>query len=253
MSPTTEPLCHTATGKPGGTHSHELFIVATIGLMVCWILQHTGADLWVADRLFLWQGKHWAARNAWWATDVLHSGARKLAIFCWIVLLLAWLASSRSRLPAQWRGSLGYLVSTLPVSNVVLGMLKRFSGVDCPWDLLRYGGTREFLPIFSGQASGDPPGACFPAAHAGIGYAWVALWFALHGARPAWRYTAMGMALALGALFGVTQQLRGAHFLSHDLCSLTLCWLVAALMARLWSGRTGRNPAAGGTAAESAR
>ncbi len=33
--------------------------------------------------------------------------------------------------------------------------------------------------------------------------------------------------LVAGLIFGISQQLRGAHFLSHDLWSLTICWLVA--------------------------
>jgi membrane-associated PAP2 superfamily phosphatase len=36
------------------------------------------------------------------------------------------------------------------------------------------------------------------------------------------------MALAgTGMVFGLSQQLRGAHFLSHDLWTAALCWLVA--------------------------
>jgi membrane-associated PAP2 superfamily phosphatase len=31
----------------------------------------------------------------------------------------------------------------------------------------------------------------------------------------------------IGPLYGLTQQLRGAHFLSHDLVSIALCWFVS--------------------------
>ena len=34
-------------------------------------------------------------------------------------------------------------------------------------------------------------------------------------------------------MFGIAQQLRGAHFLSHDLWALMLCWLVALAMHRV--------------------
>lgn len=37
----------------------------------------------------------------------------------------------------------------------------------------------------------------------------------------------------LGLTFGITQQLRGAHFLSHDLWSAALCWAIAWETARL--------------------
>ncbi|MCY1448479.1 hypothetical protein D9M71_651480 [compost metagenome] len=51
--------------------------------------------------------------------------------------------------------------------------------------------------------------------------------------RPQWRWPALAAALAVGAAFGIAQQLRGAHFLSHDLWSLAISWAVAALLS-LW-------------------
>lgn len=43
----------------------------------------------------------------------------------------------------------------------------------------------------------------------------------------AWRWLGLMIGLVAGLIFGISQQLRGAHFLSHDLWSLTICWLVA--------------------------
>ena len=34
-------------------------------------------------------------------------------------------------------------------------------------------------------------------------------------------------ALATGLLFGLAQQLRGAHFMSHTLWSAWVCWMMA--------------------------
>lgn len=42
------------------------------------------------------------------------------------------------------------------------------------------------------------------------------------------RWLALGTVLVSGLLFGVVQQLRGAHFISHDLWTLVICWFVAA-------------------------
>lgn len=217
-----------------GTRWHEMALVLLAAAALSWPLQHAGGDLWIADHLYRWQGGQWAARKAWWASSVLHGGGRMFAILCWLLVALAWWGSARGWIAAHWRSPLAYLALTLLVSTLLLMVLKRFSGVDCPWDLLRYGGTRVYLPLFSGATAGSPPGTCFPASHAGVGYAWVAAGFALAKVRPEWRRSAFAAALAVGFLFGFMQQLRGAHFLSHDLWSLTLCWLSAALMARFW-------------------
>jgi len=217
-----------------GTRWHEMALVLVVALLLSWPLQRAGGDLWIADHLFGWQGGQWAARDAWWASAVLHGGGRKLAMLCWLLVALAWWASARGRIAANWRSPLAYLAVTLLVSTLLLTVLKRYSGADCPWDLVRYGGTRAYLPPFSGITAGASSGACFPASHAGVGYAWVATVFALARVRPAWRGRALATTLAIGALFGLVQQLRGAHFLSHDLWSLALCWLTAALLARFW-------------------
>ena len=208
----------------------------------CVVLQQGGGDFWLADRLYHWQGDSWQARNAWWSSSLLHTGGRWLVILSWLLVVAGWCASRTRTIKPRWGSGLGYLAVSVLASILILTIWKRFSGVDCPWDLLRYGGTRFYLPPFSGAHAGTPPGTCFPAAHAGIAYAWVALWFAPTCIRPRWRWLALTMTLLLGAAFGVVQQLRGAHFLSHDLWSLALCWLVAASLARIrpWAGPLSR-------------
>lgn len=218
-----------------GARWHEMALVLLAVVALSWPLQRGGGDFWIADHLFAWQGGQWAARDAWWAAQLLHTGVRRLAIACWLLTALTWWAGTRGRIAPNWRSPLAYLAVTLLVSTVLLTLLKRYSGVDCPWDLVRYGGSRAYLPPFSGITADASPGACFPASHAGVGYAWVATVFALARVRPAWCGRALATSLAIGFLFGLVQQLRGAHFLSHDLWSLALCWLTAAVMARCWS------------------
>jgi len=68
---------------------------------------------------------------------------------------------------------------------------------------------------------------CFPAAHASAGYAWVCAYFAARSLGVSWAKWLLVGALALGFLFGFGQQLRGAHFISHDLWTLAICWFTA--------------------------
>ena len=45
---------------------------------------------------------------------------------------------------------------------------------------------------------------------------------------PSWRWYAFAAAMSLGTIFGVALgRLRGAHYLSHDLWSLAICWFSA--------------------------
>jgi membrane-associated PAP2 superfamily phosphatase len=74
---------------------------------------------------------------------------------------------------------------------------------------------------------------CFPAGHASGGYAWLAFYFLGVYKQSAWRWVGLGFALSIGLIFGVSQQLRGAHFITHDLWTLGICWFFSLLIFKL--------------------
>ena len=129
---------------------------------------------------------------------------------------------------AAWRKGLLYLVASTLLAGVVINILKEFTHVDCPWDLLRYGGDRPYVPIFSAHPGNFEAGACFPAGHASAAYAWLGVYYFCLILLPRWRFRALAAVLGAGLLFGFSQQLRGAHFLSHDLWTLGICWAIAS-------------------------
>src|SRR3546814_5297107 len=93
--------------------------------------------------------------------------------------------------------------------------MKSWTHVDCPWDLVGFGGTRSYHDLLAALPAHVPHGLCFPAGHARAGYAWVALFFFFGRTRPQWRWKGLAAGLCAGLVFGVSQQLRGAHFASH--------------------------------------
>jgi membrane-associated PAP2 superfamily phosphatase len=45
--------------------------------------------------------------------------------------------------------------------------------------------------------------------------------------------------LSVGLIFGISQQLRGAHFISHDLWTLAICWFFSLTIFKLMlAGKT---------------
>lgn len=198
-----------------------LLVLATDALMV----RH--GDLWFADRLYAWEGYRWAARHSVLAERILHRGGHDLSVLAWLGVLGAWaVARSRDAL-AHWRRPLGYLLLAVALSTLAVAWVKAWSNMDCPWDVLRYGGSRPFVDLLTPRPPGLARGHCFPAGHASAGYAWMSLYFFLLLARPRWRFAGLLVGAGLGLLFGIDQQLRGAHFLSHDLWSAGICWMVA--------------------------
>lgn len=225
------PQCDARTLIPG-TGWRDMALVLVLVLAITWPLQRAGGDFWIADQIFRWEGGRWALRDAWLASTLLHTAGRQLGILVWLLLAVAWSVSRRACVPAIWRNSLAYVLTSALFASLLIILLKHNSGVDCPWDLLRYGGEHTYIAPLSLSKIGT--GICFPSGHAAVGYAWAAIAFAMSHIRPEWRVRAMAIALSVGMTFGIVQQLRGAHFLSHDLWALAICWLVAALLARFW-------------------
>ena len=86
-------------------------------------------------------------------------------------------------------------------------------------------------------------GRCFPAGHASAGFGFVAGYFAFARDAPRVARAWLVAALLAGLIFGLAQQVRGAHFMSHTLWTAWLCWCVGLAADRLvaayalWTGR----------------
>lgn len=118
---------------------------------------------------------------------------------------------------------------------LAVGLLKKLTGVDCPWSIDAFGGPMPFIPMqdvvrlaFNGQFG---QGRCFPAGHSTSGLfllAWAAAFWHISRFASAW-LAAAGMVLGLSA--GLVRMAQGAHFLSHVIWAM---WFSALLAYLLW-------------------
>lgn len=200
------------------------FALATV------ILIPLQGDLWLADRLYAWEGHRWSLQQGFVTQHLIHVMGKRVSTLAWYAVALLLIASGSFPRLKAWRRPLFFLLLATALSTGAVGTLKLWTDMDCPWDLARYGGSRPFVDLFSARPALLPPAACFPAGHASAGYAWVALYFFFLATVPRLRWPGLGVGLAAGLLFGGAQQLRGAHFLSHDLWTLAICWAIALLL-----------------------
>ncbi|MFZ9583466.1 MAG: phosphatase PAP2 family protein [Pseudohongiellaceae bacterium] len=208
-------------------------LLPSLLLLPCAVwLELAQVDLWWADRLYAWSGGQWSWRDAWLTATLVHEGGRQLVSGLALCLLLLALASARVTVLRAWRAALLSVLVTAVVGALLVNVAKRLTHVDCPWDLLRYGGELPYVRVFEPHPRTFAYGQCFPAGHASAGYAWFGLYFLVRAYRPRWRWLALGAVLTVGGVFGLAQQMRGAHFLSHDVWSLLICWTTATLVYR---------------------
>jgi membrane-associated PAP2 superfamily phosphatase len=113
-------------------------------------------------------------------------------------------------------------------------LTKGFSQTSCPWDLQAFGGVVPYVSHWNIWMSDGGGGHCFPAGHASTGFAFMASFFALKqaGAKSALRW--LILAMIAGFVLGISQQMRGAHFMSHTLWTAWLCWTMGWLSHTLF-------------------
>jgi membrane-associated PAP2 superfamily phosphatase len=183
----------------------------------------------------------WVGAGSWWVNAFLHTGGRWLirAIVAGAAALLA--ASRINRDLRALRRPAAYFVLATVVSIGLVGALKVLTNVDCPWDLREFGGRFPFVELLAHRPRGLRAARCFPAAHAGSGYALLALYFVFRERHARLARLGLAAGVVTGLLFGIAQQSRGAHFASHDLWSAFLVWLTSlsvyafAFRAQLWT------------------
>jgi membrane-associated PAP2 superfamily phosphatase len=117
----------------------------------------------------------------------------------------------------------------------------------CPWDYARYGGKVPYVRLFEPPAPGYPVGHGFPAGHAAGGYALLGSYFIFYRRSRRLAMAGLFLGLTTGTVFAVGQQVRGAHFASHNLWTILLCWGSALLLYTfIFRGRILAPPARSG-------
>ena len=212
---------------PIASMAGHVWVPLGVFVVLAVLLESTRVDVWLADTIYRWEGGAWSLRRDPIVRDLFHDDAKRLIGFIYGGMVLACAASFWMEPLRAYRWGFAYLVVAVAGSTLLVALLKDVTHVNCPWSVDRYGGEVPYLSTWREVLQFGRSGRCFPSGHAGSGYALVAWYFFCRRFAPRWRWVALGVAISLGVAFGVAQQLRGAHYLSHDVWALAICWFVA--------------------------
>jgi len=210
------------------------FIVPGIAFLLGVFTEYSGLDLWLGRHFYDQSLGLWPYRKHWLTEDLLHRGGRYLVVAMAVAVLALLIGSFFREGLKPYRKDFAFILVAGLSGPAIVGLLKSLTHIYTPWTLQIFGGERPYIRIFDHVPANSSVGHAFPAAHASGGFAWISVFFVLRR-RGIKRYRlSLALPLGLGILFGFAQQIRGAHFLSHDLFSLGICWLCAALWSRLF-------------------
>ncbi len=156
---------------------------------------------------------------------VMHEGARNLSWVAMVVLFVA-IRWPFGVLRGLTRGRRAQLALAVLASALAVSLLKQASQTSCPWDLKEFGGVARYVSHWAWGVGDGGPGGCFPAGHASSAFAYLAGFFVLRRVSSRAAAIWLGVVLVLGLALGVTQQMRGAHYMSHTLWTAWVCWVV---------------------------
>lgn len=207
---------------------------AALLLLLAW--DFSGLDLTFAA--FFGNALGFAARDAFWASRLLHDGGRIAAWVLMVLLVVAALRAPAGEQPGRpgraerWRWIAVMLVAIAAVPGI-----KRFSLTSCPWDLSLFGGAAQYVSHWRLGVADGGGGGCFPSGHAAAAFGFFGLYFLWRGHDAKVARTWLLAVLVVGFLFGTAQLARGAHYPSHTLWSAWLCWAICVAAAQ-WRSRS---------------
>ncbi|MEN0036560.1 MAG: phosphatase PAP2 family protein [Cellvibrio sp.] len=180
-------------------------------------------DRGLADYFYGIQGNSWAWKDHWITETFFHRGGRNISLFLLLLLLVFLVASHFISTLQSLKKPLFYLFLATAGSSLLISCLKALLAVSCPWEFYRYGGDLPYLGVVDQLFQRNGSG-CFPAGQASAGYAWISCYFFGVYCCSKWRWLGLVLPLIAGSVLGLAQQIRGAHFISHDLWSAAICW-----------------------------
>ncbi len=191
------------------------------------LFERSDLDLSFSDRFFDFQERAWKFKDSWWAEGLIHLQGRKLALALFLAPLATWALSFFKETWKPWRRSALYLILAIGLGTGSVALVKEVVNRHCPWDCVRYGGDVPYRKLFDPLPASCGKGNCFPAGHASAGFSLMSGYFIYYRRDQRKALGLFVFGLLVGSLFGFAQVARGAHFVSHNIWSLALCWSVA--------------------------
>lgn len=215
-------------GAAGGWRFAVLHVLLplALGAALLWVIDVAGVDRALSDAFYDPATRSFPLRHAWLLDVVMHHWAKVLVGTLGALCVTGYGLSFALPPLAPHRRTLLFLALAMGLSTLTVSSLKLVFARHCPWDLEIYGGFAPYEGLLQAIPEGLRPGHCFPGGHASTGFALMSFYFVFWPSRRDLAALALMGGLAAGLALGFGRVMQGAHFLSHNIWSGLICWLV---------------------------
>jgi membrane-associated PAP2 superfamily phosphatase len=206
-------------------------VIPVFAFMVAIAAQYSGLDMWLEHFFYNEQTHSWPYKSLFVTSVLLHTWAKNLIVVFALLNLAAIVAALFVERLKPYLKYLSYTFIAAASGPLLVSVLKAVTHIYVPWDLVVFGGDMPHVRLFDSVASTAPVGHGFPGGHSSGGFAYLSLYFALLMLNKNYKNLGILVPVTVGIVFALDQEIRGAHFLSHDLISFAICWSLALFWA----------------------
>jgi len=167
---------------------------------------------------------------------VFYHGPKAVLIAFGSACLAGWVLSYPVRRLAPRRAFCARMCLALGLVPLAVAGLKRLTNTPTPDQTSRYGGRVAYVKVLDRRPADFPAWGRlrgWPAGHASGGFALMMLYQVLATRRR--KLLGLLAGLTVGWAMGVYQMLKGVHFLSHTVVTMSLGWII--VLAVCWATR----------------
>ena len=225
--------------KISHTIKSNLVIIASLALLALalYFAQYSDFDVKMQNHFFDFGAKKWLVDKS---EPVAKFFFYQLPKFLFGVVIVASLTFA---VIGKNRRKFFLIFLGLALIPLTVGNIKKFTNIYCPTQLEIFDGDKPYVKIFSKYPQdfkSDKAGKCFPAGHAITGFAFFILCFVF--IKKSHKIYAFFAVTIYGWILGSYQILKGAHFFSDTLVSMLACFLMAAIIAKIYETRLAKTP-----------
>lgn len=183
------------------------------------------------SRLF-WIDGDWPWHHNAFFSQVLHKGAKAvpivIAFYVLYQIIRLKVKKTTELFDRQRYLRYCYVFAAMLASVLLVWWFKQTTGVSCPWSVVEFGGSEKITdPQWSLVFQS---GSCWPGGHAGTGFCLFALYFALRDRFPSKSRWVLAAVFIFVFICSMARTMQGAHFVSHNVVTMLIDWLVCAVI-----------------------